>query len=112
MCSDTRTVDSTSTTESKDQTERKVSAKPFAEKRGKLARERLALKRRYTHHIPPPSEIRTRGAKLPKYSFEKRTHKKIMIVEGSQQMSKPKKEVCIRPVFQSFYCCCSTKDFL
>ena len=93
MGSDTRTVDSTSTTGSKDHNEKKLTAKPFAEKHSKLARERLALKRRYTHHIPPPSEIRTRGAKLPKYSFEKRTHKKIMIVEGSQQVSKPKKEV-------------------
>ncbi|GFN93457.1 scm-like with four mbt domains protein 1 [Plakobranchus ocellatus] len=90
--SDTRTADSTSTTGSKDQQDKKAATKSFAEKRGKLARERLALKRRYTHHIPPPSEIRTRGAKLPKYSFEKRTHKKIMIVEGSQQSMKPKKE--------------------
>ncbi|GFR75003.1 Scm-like with four MBT domains protein 1, partial [Elysia marginata] len=89
VCSDTRTVDSTSTNGSKEQIEKKAT---FAEKRGKLARERLALKRRYTHHIPPPSEIRTRGAKLPKYSFEKRTHKKIMIVEGSQQLAKPKNE--------------------
>lgn len=36
-------------------------------------------KRKYTHHIPPPSEIKTRGAKLPKYSFERKTHKKILM---------------------------------
>ncbi|XP_005111500.1 scm-like with four MBT domains protein 1 [Aplysia californica] len=75
VCSDTRTADSTSTTGSKE----------ASESMSKLSR--ANLKRRYTHHIPPPSEIQTRGAKLPKYSFEKRTHKKIMIVEGSQQTS-------------------------
>ncbi|XP_059151098.1 scm-like with four MBT domains protein 1 [Physella acuta] len=78
VCSDTKTVDSTSTTGSKERAESKSS--------------KNNLKRRYTHHIPPPSEIRTRGAKLPKYSFEKRTHKKIMIVEGSQQSVKTRKE--------------------
>ena len=36
-------------------------------------------KRKYEHRILPPSIIKTRGAKLPRYSFERRTHKKIML---------------------------------
>lgn len=36
-------------------------------------------KRKYTHHVPPRSEIHTRRAKLPRYSFERKTHKKILI---------------------------------
>lgn len=40
-------------------------------------------KRKYTHHIPPPSGIKTRGAKLPKFSFERKTHKKILLSTGS-----------------------------
>ncbi|KAH9504832.1 Scm-like with four MBT domains protein 2 [Bulinus truncatus] len=79
-CSDSKTVDSSSTTGSKELI--KSSADSFC-----------SLKRRYTHQIPPPSEIRTRGAKLPKYSFEKRTHKKILIVEESQQSIKSHKEI-------------------
>lgn len=50
------------------------------------------FKRKYTHHIPPPSEIRTRGAKLPKYSFERKTHKKVLMplsemAEGSARQA-------------------------
>ncbi|XP_061195549.1 scm-like with four MBT domains protein 1 [Saccostrea echinata] len=50
------------------------------------------FKRKYTHHIPPPSDIKTRGAKLPKYSFERKTHKKILIPssmmsEGSSRLA-------------------------
>ncbi|CAL1529108.1 unnamed protein product [Lymnaea stagnalis] len=82
ICSDTKTVDSTSTSGSKERIVTKTSKSIHN-----------SLKRRYTHHIPPPSEIRTRGAKLPKYSFEKRTHKKIMIVEDSQPSSKSRKEI-------------------
>ena len=40
-------------------------------------------KRKYTHHIPPPSDIQTRGAKVPKYSFERKTHKKILLSSAS-----------------------------
>ncbi|XP_071081791.1 scm-like with four MBT domains protein 1 [Haliotis cracherodii] len=65
--SDTRTVDSTSTNGSKDKD------LDLKQSQG------LRIKRKYTHHVPPPSDIRTRGAKLPKYSFERRTHKKIML---------------------------------
>lgn len=49
------------------------------------------VKRKYVHHVPLPSDIKTRGAKLPKYSFERKTHKKIPIQE--KQMPKP--HVCI-----------------
>ncbi|KAK6993736.1 scm-like with four MBT domains protein 1 [Biomphalaria glabrata] len=81
-CSDSKTVDSSSTSGSKEVREVKPLQSGYC-----------GLKRRYTHHIPPPSEIRTRGAKLPKYSFEKRTHKKILIVEESQQSIKSHKEI-------------------
>ncbi|BFZ09138.1 hypothetical protein BsWGS_12177 [Bradybaena similaris] len=91
ICSDTKTVDSTSTSGSKERTHCK-----HAKGSSSNSITSLSIKRRYTHHIPPPSDIRTRGAKLPKYSFEKRTHKKIMIVEGSQQSLKPRKET-IKP---------------
>ena len=37
------------------------------------------LKRKYRHHAAQPSDIRTRGAKLPRYSFERRTHKKVLL---------------------------------
>ncbi|KAK3101257.1 hypothetical protein FSP39_002207 [Pinctada imbricata] len=40
-------------------------------------------KRKYTHHIPPPTEIKTRGAKLPKYSYDRKTHKKILLAHRS-----------------------------
>ena len=36
-------------------------------------------KRKYQRHLPPPSEIKTRGAKLPKYSFERKTHQKVLL---------------------------------
>ena len=36
-------------------------------------------KRKYTHHVPPPSEIKTRAARLPKYSYDRKTHKKILL---------------------------------
>ena len=79
VCSDSKTAD-TSSTKTQDSVSTKQSQKDIN-------------RRRYTHHIPPPSEIQTRGAKLPKYSFEKRTHKKIMIVEGSQKSFKAEKNV-------------------
>ncbi|KAK6175906.1 hypothetical protein SNE40_014282 [Patella caerulea] len=65
--SDTRTVDSTSTTELKNKSSVKA------------VKASMRLKRKYIHHIPPPSDIQTRGDKRPRYSFERRTHKKIMI---------------------------------
>ena len=46
-------------------------------------------KRKYTHHLPPPSDIKTRGAKLPKYSFERKTHKKIMLKSSDIPPPKP-----------------------
>ena len=57
-------------------------------------------KRKYTHHIPPPSMIKTRGAKLPKFTFERRTHKKIPVApEPKPPEPKPvkvvKKEVSV-----------------
>lgn len=39
----------------------------------------IRKKRKYTHHIPPPSMIKTRGARLPKLTFDRRTHKKIVV---------------------------------
>ncbi|ESO90521.1 hypothetical protein LOTGIDRAFT_164109 [Lottia gigantea] len=65
--SDSQTVDSTSTVESK----HKSLSKPV--------KASMRLKRKYIHHLPPPSEMRTRGEKRPRYSFERRTHKKILI---------------------------------
>lgn len=47
------------------------------------------LKRKYVHHIPLPSEIKTRGAKLPKYSFERKTHKKIPVQDKHHTHNKP-----------------------
>ncbi|XP_021367553.1 scm-like with four MBT domains protein 1 isoform X2 [Mizuhopecten yessoensis] len=70
IASDTRTVDSSGTNDSTE--------KIIKRKSGKYSN-----KRKYTHHLPPPSEIKTRGAKMPKYSFERRTHKKILITPGS-----------------------------
>ncbi|KAK3608079.1 hypothetical protein CHS0354_004735 [Potamilus streckersoni] len=65
--SDTKTNDSWRSTESKEKMENgDVSLK-------------IGVKRKYTHHLPPPSDIKTRGAKLPKYSFERKTHKKVLI---------------------------------
>jgi hypothetical protein len=46
-------------------------------------------KRKYVHQIPFPSDIKTRGAKLPKYSFERKTHKKIPVQEKHQHHNKP-----------------------
>lgn len=51
------------------------------------------FKRKYTHHIPAPSDIQTRGAKLPRYSFERKTHKKILLSHTSPPLkAKPKLE--------------------
>ncbi|XP_063438899.1 scm-like with four MBT domains protein 1 [Mytilus trossulus] len=50
------------------------------------------LKRKYVHHIPLPSEIKTRGAKLPKYSFERKTHKKIPVQDKHHIHNKPHKK--------------------
>ena len=36
-------------------------------------------RRNNKYSVPPPSLIQTRGAKLPKFTFERRTHKKIML---------------------------------
>ena len=47
-------------------------------------------KRKYTHHIPPPSMIKTRGAKLPKFTFERRTHKKIPLPQLKPPSPVPK----------------------
>lgn len=52
------------------------------------------VKRKYVHHVPLPSDIKTRGAKLPKYSFERKTHKKIPIQE--KQMPKPHKKSTVK----------------
>lgn len=52
-------------------------------------------KRKYTHFVAPPSDIRTRGAKLPKYTFERRTHKKVLVSERAEKerrLSKQEKE--------------------
>ena len=45
-------------------------------------------KRKYTHHLPPPTDIKTRGAKLPKYSFERKTHKKVLISDSGMKSSR------------------------
>ncbi|CAC5406656.1 Scm-like with four MBT domains protein 1,Scm-like with four MBT domains protein 2 [Mytilus coruscus] len=50
------------------------------------------LKRKYVHHIPLPSDIKTRGAKLPKYSFERKTHKKIPVQDKHHIHTKPHKK--------------------
>nr|KAG5708815.1 hypothetical protein BaRGS_031969 [Batillaria attramentaria] len=78
VASDTRTADSSSTNNSRDNDHKATAAAAAVSKR---------LKRKYTHHIPPPSEIRTRGAKLPRYSFERRTHKKILLTTPAQGVS-------------------------
>lgn len=73
IASDTKTVDSVGTNESSEK----------------------GVKRKYVHQVPAPSDIKTRGAKLPKYSFERKTHKKIPVQEKqhlSQQNNKPKKQ--------------------
>lgn len=74
VASDTRTVDSSGTNDSTEKLVGRKSAK-------------YNSKRKYTHHLPPPSEIKTRGAKMPKYSFERRTHKKILLTPGSSPKS-------------------------
>ncbi|PVD24335.1 hypothetical protein C0Q70_14815 [Pomacea canaliculata] len=81
IASDTHTVDSSSTGASRDDFNPDTTVAT-----GKTAMSKR-LKRKYTHHIPPPSEIRTRGAKLPRYSFERRTHKKILLSQPSQSIS-------------------------
>ena len=53
-------------------------------------------KRKYVKHVPPPSMIKTRGAKLPKFTFEKRTHRKIAI-------SSPPQKATVRPQRQPCY---------
>ncbi|KAL5013685.1 hypothetical protein ScPMuIL_007955 [Solemya velum] len=61
------------------------------------------LKRKYTHKIPPPSDIKTRGAKLPKYSFERKTHKKIMHSPMAAHSKKTKKMPMSVPTSSSGY---------
>ncbi len=41
-------------------------------------------KRKYVRHVPPPTMIKTRGARLPKFTFEKRTHRKIPVSIGER----------------------------
>ncbi|XP_023933206.1 scm-like with four MBT domains protein 1 isoform X1 [Lingula anatina] len=58
----------------------------------------LRQKRKYTHYVAPPTDIRTRGVKLPKYTFEKRTHKKILwseMFDGDEDVEEevPQEEV-------------------
>ena len=53
-------------------------------------------KRKYVKHVPPPSMIKTRGAKLPKFTFEKRTHRKIAIPSSPQKAT-------VRPHRQASY---------
>ena len=48
-------------------------------------------------HVPPPSMIKTRGAKLPKFTFEKRTHRKIALPSSSPQ------KATVRPQRQTHY---------
>ncbi|XP_074645284.1 scm-like with four MBT domains protein 1 [Tubulanus polymorphus] len=51
--------------------------------RGAAAAVKKRKKRRYLRSLPsPPSGVKTRGAKLPKFSFERRTHKKIMLTKN------------------------------
>ena len=47
-------------------------------------------------HVPPPSMIKTRGAKLPKFTFEKRTHRKIAVTSSPQKAT-------VRPQRQTSY---------
>ena len=54
-------------------------------------------KRKYVKHVPPPSLIKTRGAKLPKFTFEKRTHRKIALPSSSPQ------KATVRPQRQTHY---------
>ena len=54
-------------------------------------------KRKYVKHVPPPSMIKTRGAKLPKFTFEKRTHRKIALPSSSPQ------KATVRPQRQTHY---------
>ena len=54
-------------------------------------------KRKYVKHVPPPSVIKTRGAKLPKFTFEKRTHRKIALPSSSPQ------KATVRPQRQTHY---------
>ena len=46
-------------------------------------------KRRYMHRILPPTEICTRGARRPRFTFERRTHQKILL--ASPRKDSPKK---------------------
>ena len=38
--------------------------------------EPIRKKRKYTRHLPPPSDIKTRGAKLPNFNFKQRPRRK------------------------------------
>ncbi|XP_064633870.1 scm-like with four MBT domains protein 1 isoform X2 [Lineus longissimus] len=46
-------------------------------------------KRRYMRHVATPTGIQTRGAKLPKFTFERKTHKKIMLSKNDIPPPKP-----------------------
>lgn len=53
------------------------------ERRGEDHHEPTAKRRKkrrdYNHRAPPPTTITTRGVKGPKYSFERKTHKKVLL---------------------------------
>ena len=61
-------------------------------------------KRKYQKHLPPPTMIQTRGARRPKFSFERRTHRKIMVsspaVKSPPSVPKPKRPAEIPPPTQ------------
>ncbi|XP_036366059.1 scm-like with four MBT domains protein 1 isoform X1 [Octopus sinensis] len=81
------------TAENSNTVSEKRSASPSSENNSsksdtkKTSDSKPAIKRKYTHHVPPRSEIHTRGAKLPKYSFERKTHKKILITPAPPSSS-------------------------
>lgn len=85
---DKDSVDSSRTNESSDRS----TTSSIIERRNKI-KKTVELKRKYTHHLPPPSDIKTRGAKLPKYSFERKTHKKVMITSTNHHRSPTKLHV-------------------
>ena len=53
-------------------------------------RPRKREKRKYQRQpLPPPSDIRTRGAKLPRFTFERKTHQKIMLSKSDIPAPRP-----------------------
>ena len=46
-------------------------------------------KRKYMHRTLPPTEIRTRWARRPKFTFERRTHQKILLGLAKKTSPKP-----------------------